>query len=146
MKPTLPLLLPIKDFTFLYVECSPSWGRNNGRYADRSSKRLSDAYLSYRDYVWMAWRKAGSPRFDKGAIGVEIVAFWDRVREFDDGHKTAFADVDAIDKGTLDALQLSDKCSCDCLDTDMRVEPLILRKGIDKENPHVEIVIWSARV
>lgn len=141
-KPTVAPLLPITDYTFLYVECPPGLGKNNTRYADKGSKRLSADYLTFRDYVWMAWSKARQPQFKNGRVGMEIVAFWDRLRTFDDGHETPFADVDAIDKGTLDSLQLSEQCSCDCLDTDMRVEPLILRKSYDKQNPHVEILIW----
>lgn len=141
MKPTRPPTLPIEDFTFLCVECHPGRGKNNSRYERRSSKQLSKAYKRYQEAVNIAWLLAGQPRFHQGPVGVEIVAYWDRIRTFDDGYQTAMADVDAIDKATLDALDPSHG-GCECFDSDMRVRPLVLDKDVDKENPRVEIYIW----
>lgn len=144
MKPTQPPLLKVEDFAFLYVQCSPGLGKNNSRYADKGSKRLSGEYKTYRQHVWLAWLEAGKPAFHRGAVGMEIVAYWPTESQQLD-IETAFADVDAIDKATLDALQPSKQIpGMRCLDTDMRVEPLLLRKKIDKKNPHVEILLWNS--
>lgn len=120
----------------IVVQCPPGWGKNNSRYAYRSSKTLSDDYETYRDYVRLAWLAAGRPVFVFGPVGVSITAYWTRMRKLD--FETPFADVDALDKGTLDAL-----VEAGCLDTDMRVVDLRLRKAFDAKNPRVEIVLWT---
>lgn len=130
------------DHTLIVVECHPTLGRNNTRYADRRSKRLSDEYHKYKDFVGVGWFKAGSPRFETGIIGMKVVSYWDRWRHLDDKKiKTPVADVDAIDKCTLDALQ--DENGCGCIDDDVRIRPLILDKDYDRNFPRVEIFIWS---
>lgn len=136
------------DRVILVVECDPSWGRNNTRYADRHSKRLSDAFVSFIEYVWVAWREVGSPVFHEGSIGVEFCAYWDRQRHLD--FPTGIGDVDAIDKAVLDGLgggkplkrngRLINKAKL--LDDDDRVEHLVCRKDYDKGHPRVEIGVW----
>ena len=139
MSATHEPLLAEAGYVHLTVECDPTLARTNRRYADRRSKRLSSAYLAYRTYVLLAWEAAGKPTFHEGPVGVEISAYWTRTRKLD--YHTPYADVDAIAKATLDALHAA---PCLCIDTDMRVEPLVLRKFTDKENPRVEIVIWKS--
>jgi Holliday junction resolvase RusA-like endonuclease len=89
----------------------------------------------------VGWFKAGQPRFDKGTVGMQIIAYWNRWRRLEAKLKTPNADVDAIDKCTLDALQ--DENGCGCLDDDIRIMPLILLKDYDRTFPRVEIFIWN---
>ncbi len=131
---------PGNDYVKLVVECAPGLGKVNGRYADKGSKRLSDAWLTFFDYVWLAWRKAGSPTFHEGALVVEVHVYWGRQRHLD--FVTGDGDVDALDKAVLDAMGGSEKASCELLDDDHRVTRFIAEKHYDKDRPRVEIGIW----
>jgi hypothetical protein len=128
--------------------CPPGWGRKNTKYRARGSKRLSDEYKTFADYVWAAWMTVGQPRLDRGALGIEVHVYWKRQRELPDGHVTAYADVDAVVSAVLDGLQdKKDKAGRiyqRCLfDNDMRVETKLSRKFVDKNYPRVEAWVWS---
>lgn len=124
--------------------CPPGWGRKNRKYRARGSKLLSDEYKTFCDYVWAAWMTAGKPRLDKGGLSIEIHVYWKRKRKLDDGHVTAYADVDAVTSVVLDALQdkkdkagnIIERC---LFDNDMRVESKVVRKFVDKDHPRVEV-------
>lgn len=93
----------------LVVDCPPGIGMANIRYRARSNKALSDAYKSFRQYVWVAWHHAGRPVLTAGLVRVHVRHYWSEARVVEceglPSIEVAAGDVDGLGKSVLDALE-----------------------------------------
>lgn len=115
------------------------WKKADGSMSAKSI--LSETTRHFRDYVNILVMEQKLPRtIMHGKWGVEIVAYWPRMRHLDD-EDFPFGDVDAPITQVLDAV-----CKgAHVFDDDVRLAPLVADRGYDPENPRVEVLFkrWA---
>jgi len=93
-------------------------------------------HKAFRERVARIVQREKIPRLTTGRWGIEIVQFWNRQRHLSD-LSFPVGDVDAPGTAVLDAL---DKGAL-LFDDDVRIGPMCLDRGYDKDHPRIEVVL-----
>lgn len=101
---------------------------------------LSGDSRHFRKYVCELCKEQGlNYHIDYGAWGVEIVAYWPRLRHLD--LEFPLGDIDAPITPVLDALQKG----AHLFDDDVRIAPMAADRAYDSINPRIEVTLkrWA---